>query len=170
MSADRSNDQQLAFAEAYVLGSGNATQAAIQAGYSAVSARQTASRLLRTPHVQEAIRRAQAHVLRNRLASKALGVLEKVLDDDDAPAGVRVDAAKTVLDRAGLSAARVPDSVPDDNKGAAEMSLAELDAVASRLALAMRMARGEVIDVEPSVFADPARALPEAWMEPSTQA
>jgi len=56
MSTAILNHQQ-AFAEAYVLGNGNATQAAIAAGYSAVSARQTASRLLHTPHVQEAIRR-----------------------------------------------------------------------------------------------------------------
>ena len=119
-------DQQRAFAEAYVLGSGNATQAAISAGYSPVSARQTASRLLHTPHVQDAIRRAQAHALKGRLASKALGVLEKILDDDDAPAGVRVDAAKTVLDRAGLSAVRVPDADVDHGKPLEEMTTAEL--------------------------------------------
>lgn len=107
-------DQQKAFAEAYVLGHGNATQAAIEAGYAPASARQTASRLLHTPHVQEAIRHAQAYVLRGKLASKALGVLEKILDDETAPAGVRVDAAKTVLDRAGLPAMRVPESVDDD--------------------------------------------------------
>jgi phage terminase small subunit len=98
--------QQHAFAQAYVLGHGNATQAAIDAGYSPISARQTASRLLHTPHVQEAIQRAQAVTLRGRLATKALGVLEKVLDDENAPAGVRVDAPKTVLDRAGMAAFR----------------------------------------------------------------
>lgn len=120
-------DQQRAFAEAYVLSSGNATQAAVAAGYSPVSARQTASRLLHTPHVQEAIRRAQAHALRGRLASKALGVLEKILDDDSAPAGVRVDAAKTVLDRAGLAAARTPESELTTEKPPHEMTIAELD-------------------------------------------
>ena len=67
--------QQQAFAQAYVLGHGNATQAAIEAGYSPVSARPTASRLLHTPHVQIAIQRAQAAALRGRLASKALGLL-----------------------------------------------------------------------------------------------
>ena len=63
-------EQQRAFAEAYVLGNGNATQAAIEAGYSPVSARQTASRLLHTPHVQYAIQRAQAVTLQGRLAGK----------------------------------------------------------------------------------------------------
>lgn len=119
--------QQRTFAEAYVAGGGNATQAAISAGYSPVSARQTASRLLHLPHVQEAIRRVQAHTLRGRLASKALAVLERVLDDDGAPAGVRVDAAKTVLDRAGHVSARVPDDGIDDQKMTSEMTLEQLD-------------------------------------------
>jgi phage terminase small subunit len=125
--------QQQAFAEAYVLGNGNATQAAIQAGYSAVSARQTASRLLHTPHVQNAIQRAQAVTLRGRLATKALGVLEKVLDDDNAPAGVRVDAAKTVLDRAGMAAFRGAQEADVGDKPVSEMSLAELDGLAAML-------------------------------------
>lgn len=120
-------DQQRAFAEAYVLGHGNATQAAIEAGYAPVSARQTASRLLHTPHVQDAIRHAQAHVLRGRLASKALGVLEKILDDDSAPAGVRVDAAKTVLDRAGLSAMRAPEAVSEDDLPLEGMTVVQLE-------------------------------------------
>jgi len=120
-------DQQKAFAEAYVLGRGNATQAAIEAGYAPASARQTASRLLHTPHVQDAIRHAQAYVLRGKLASKALGVLEKILDDDDAPPGVRVDAAKTVLDRAGLPAMRAPDSV-DEDRPLEEMTVVQLEA------------------------------------------
>lgn len=160
------NDQQKAFAEAYVLGSGNATQAAIAAGYSAVSARQTASRLLATPHVQEAIRSAQAHVLKNRLASKALGVLEKILDDDSAPAGVRVDAAKTVLDRAGFAAARTPDLPLDSDKTVGEMGLPELDALARRLHVAIATARGEVSEVNHSTRAEPAGTLPEAWVQP----
>lgn len=141
-------DQQQAFAEAYVLGHGNATQAAIDAGYSPVSARQTASRLLHTPHVQDAIRSAQAHALRGRLASKALGVLEKVLDDDAAPAGVRVDAAKTILDRAGLSAVRTPE-IEHDDAPLSEMTTAQLEAFIRQGHLAIataRVAAGDVID------------------------
>jgi phage terminase small subunit len=122
-------DQQRLFVEAYVLGHGNATKAAIDAGYSPASARQTASRLLHAPHVQEAIRRAQAHGLKGRMATKALGVLEKILDDESAPAGVRVDAAKTVLDRAGMGAIRTPDHAVENDKPVAEMTVAELDAL-----------------------------------------
>lgn len=142
-------DQQQAFAEAYVLGRGNATQAAIDAGYSAISARQTASRLLHTPHVQNAIRRAQAHALKGRLASKALGVLERILDDESAPAGVRVDAAKTVLDRAGMGAIRTIDHAGEYEKPQSEMTIAELDTVIRQYQLAinvMTAADGDVLE------------------------
>lgn len=150
-------DQQRLFAESYVRGWGNGTQAAIEAGYSPVSARQTASRLLHTPHVQDAIRRAQAHALKGRLASKALGVLEKILDDDNAPAGVRVDAAKTVLDRAGICAVRTPDLDVGNEKPLAEMTIAELDAVIRQGQMklsVLRATHGELLDgEEPSLVA-----------------
>ncbi|HEY5782555.1 MAG TPA: terminase small subunit [Lysobacter sp.] len=140
-------DQQRAFAEAYVLGNGNATQAAIAAGYSPVSARQTASRLLHTPHVQDAIRRAQAHALRGRLASKARGVLEKILDDDGAPAGVRVDAAKTVLDRAGFAAARSPEPDALAEQPLHAMGAAELEAFIRKEQRALDVLRAHAGDV-----------------------
>lgn len=103
------NDQQQAFATAYVLSNGNATQSAIDAGCSPVSARQTASRLLHTAHVLDAIRREQNKTLRTRLATRALAVLEKVMEEDAAPMGVRVDATKTNLDRAGGRRCARPD-------------------------------------------------------------
>jgi len=56
-----------------------------------------------------------------------LGVLEKILDDENAPAGVRVDAAKTVLDRAGFAAARKPEGDDVGEKSLHEMSMAELE-------------------------------------------
>ena len=121
------NPQQANFVAAYVAGSGNATRAAITAGYSPDAARQTASRLLSLPHVQEAIRREHNRLLRGPLASKALGVLERIMDDESAPYGARVDAAKTVLDRAGLIAPRVVEADAGD-KPLNEMSLEELDA------------------------------------------
>lgn len=141
-----SNALQQAFAEAYVSGSGSATQAAITAGYSAVSARQTASRLLATPHVQDAIRREQRRVLGSRLASKALGVLEKILDDDGAPAGVRVDAAKTILDRVGLAACRTADPAEDEALPLVQMTAADLESVAD--AIRRSIAKLTAIDAE----------------------
>jgi phage terminase small subunit len=146
--------QQHAFAQAYVFGHGNATQAAIEAGYSPVSARQTASRLLHTPHVQEAIQRAQAVTLRGRLATKALGVLEKVLDDENAPAGVRVDAAKTVLDRAGMAAFRGGQDLEQYEKPASEMTLAELDALAGVLERSLVVMRAECLSPKLPALSD----------------
>lgn len=141
-------DQQQAFAAAYVAGNGNATQAAIDAGYSPVSARQTASRLLHTPHVQDAIRREQNKTLRTRLATRALAVLEKVMEDDAAPMGVRVDAAKTILDRAGLPALRTPGQDEDLAQAPlTEMSLAQLESFIRASQLRLAVAKGEVIDV-----------------------
>lgn len=143
------NDQQLAFAEHYVLGNGNATRAAIAAGYAEASARQTASRLLGLSYVQDAIRRAHTRTLQGRLASKAIAVLERILDDDEAPAGVRVDAAKTVLDRAGLCAVRTPAGLTDESKPLAEMSAAELDALARSLQRALDRERAEAVPLLP---------------------
>jgi hypothetical protein len=52
--------------------------------------------------------------LNGDMATKALGVLRSIMENEDAPAGARVDAAKTVLDRAGLVAIRTSlDDQPD---------------------------------------------------------
>jgi phage terminase small subunit len=140
-------DQQHAFAVAYVMGNGNATQAAIDAGYSPVSARQTASRLLHTSRVQDAIRREQNKSLRTRLATRALAVLEKVMEDDAAPMGVRVDAAKTILDRAGLPAVRVAEPIESlESMSLGEMSLPQLESFIRAGQLRLAVAKGEVID------------------------
>lgn len=98
--------QQRDFAIQMVLTGGNGAEAARRAGFAADSAAQAAYRLMRLPHVQASVRMEQERVLKGHLASKALYVLEQIMDDENAPAGARVDAAKTVLDRAGLPALR----------------------------------------------------------------
>lgn len=120
--------QQEAFVVAYVAGGGNATQAAREAGFSEKSARQIGGHLTRKQHVMAAIRMEQQRTLRGRLASKALRVLEAILDDSAAPHGARVDAAKTLLDRAGLIAPRTDaDSESRYDKPLNQMSVAELE-------------------------------------------
>jgi hypothetical protein len=94
----------LEFAHHYVAANGNATKAAIEAGYSPKSARQQAYKLTRNPMVQRLIREEQQRVIGGRLCSQALGVLESIMMSPDAPAGARVDACKTILDRGGLPA------------------------------------------------------------------
>lgn len=94
------------FAVQMVLTGGNGAEAARRAGFAADSAPQVTYRLMRLPHIQTARRIEQERVLRGHLTSKALYVLEQIMDNEDAPAGARVDTAKTVLDRAGLPALR----------------------------------------------------------------
>lgn len=92
------------FVVEFVANGGNATAAAKAAGYAVQSAGKMGSKLLGNVHVQDAIRAEQRRLLNGDLATKALGVLRAVLEDEKAPTGARVDAAKTVLDRAGLVA------------------------------------------------------------------
>lgn len=134
--------QQAAFVASFVAGSGNGTRAAVEAGYSPASARQAAYRLLRLSHIQDAISREQGRLLRSVLATKALGVLERVLDDEKAPPGVRVDAAKTVLDRAGHVALRVAEFDSGRDKPLSQLSLAELEEMAGALEAGIRVLEG----------------------------
>ncbi|MEZ5825232.1 MAG: terminase small subunit [Geminicoccaceae bacterium] len=83
---------------------GNASEAARRAGYSERSAAELGRQLLEKPHVRAAIDEAFKGQISGALAAKAVGVLSGILDDESAPVKVRLDAAKTVLDRAGLGA------------------------------------------------------------------
>jgi phage terminase small subunit len=131
------SEQQAAFAEAFVANGGNGTQAAISAGYSEISARQMAYKLTRNQKVMDAIRAEQRRLLSGNLATKALAVLEAILDNADAPLGVKVDACKTLLDRGGLTA-KAAETEPEAEKPASEMSLAELEAAVARITAAQR--------------------------------
>lgn len=95
-------DHQSDFVHHIVYDGVSGSEAARRAGYSPVSARQTASQLLSNQAIQQEIRTLQFKLLGGQLASKALRTLEKIIDDDTAPYGARVDACKTILDRAGV--------------------------------------------------------------------
>lgn len=103
------------------------SEAARRAGYSHASARQTASQLLATPHIQAAIRNEQYKHLNGTLASKAIKTLETIMDDPNSPASARVDCAKTILDRSGLIAPKSLAISPFDNKAVHEMNRDELE-------------------------------------------
>lgn len=123
-------EMQGAFVVAYVANGGNGTQAAIEAGYSEQSARQQAFALTHNPRVVAAIQTEQRRTFA-RIANKAIVVLEGFLDDKTAPAGVRLDAARTVLDRAGLTAkAAEADEAP--KKPMSEWTIEELEAFIER--------------------------------------
>jgi phage terminase small subunit len=104
---DGLTEQQQRFVAEFVSNGGNGKQACVSAGYAAKSAHQEAYRLLRKPHVLDAVRKEQARVL-GTMSAKALHVLDQLLGDTEISPAVRLDAAKTVLDRAGYVSARTP--------------------------------------------------------------
>ncbi len=146
------------FVTNFVTNGGNGADAARKAGFSARTAREHAYALLHIPHVRAAIRAEQERVLRCNLATRALGVLEAIMPDEIAPAGARVDAAKTLLDRAGLpalphNAAR--DVIEFDGRALVEMTADELQQVILKSrAMQAKLAAGETIDVGPEPAAE----------------
>lgn len=117
------------FARQMVLTNGNATQAAINAGYSVTSASQRAWELRQNPRVQAAITKAQRTELVG-LASIALSQAKAMLLSDATPPGARVELIKTVMDRAGLAAVRGDDPADPLSKDLRELTMAELQAIA----------------------------------------
>jgi hypothetical protein len=114
----------------------SAAEAARRAGYSQNSAKEIASQLLRKDHVAAAVRKEQARVL-GTLGGKALKVIGDILDDANAPLGVKLDASKTVLDRIGLVAARTPaHAAAIDDRPLNEMSMDELRALLAAIEIA----------------------------------
>ena len=92
--------QQEAFVLHYVIGGGNATAAAIAAGYSERTAREQGYQLLRKSHVREAVHR---ELMRQRVRSGVVGLnaLVQIAEDAKAPAAARVAAARALMEHAG---------------------------------------------------------------------
>ena len=118
------------FSENYILNGSNGKKAAMAAGYSEDAAPLMARRMLSYPVVQVAVRQAQMKYIGGELVNKALAVLYQVLDDDEAPTGARVDAAKTILDRAGIG--KSPIHTDNSQKQINEMSYDELMDIISK--------------------------------------
>lgn len=124
-------EKQEAFAAYFVATGGDGKAAARAAGYAERHCAQEAYRLTRNPGVQRLIRQEQQRVIGGRLCSQALGVLESIMLDPSAPAGARVDACKTILDRGGLPAIPANMIVPEGLAGErplADMSLEDVKA------------------------------------------
>jgi hypothetical protein len=87
--------------------------------------------------VQAAIREANQQLISGQMATKAIALLGRVLEDESVPMKVRVDAARTILDRAGFSA--MPPAVP---KRPSDKQLSEM--TADELREVMRQAKAEM--------------------------
>lgn len=127
----------------------NGSEAARLAGYSDKALGEIAYQLLQKPHVRKAIEDANRQLISGSLATKAVHLLERVIDDESAPLKVRVEAAKTVLDRAGIvppSTAERADAHKRSDKPFSEMSIEELEIFVARGTI--RLTRGQASEVE----------------------
>tara|TARA_R110002012_G_scaffold82544_1_gene208527 strand:+ start:801 stop:1178 length:378 start_codon:yes stop_codon:yes gene_type:complete len=92
-----SNEKHRKFIDTYAL-SGNSTQAAIEAGYSEKAARQTGYKL-RTRYEDEITQRVRT--ILPQIISENLGIVQTLAREGQSES-VRLNAANTLLDRAGL--------------------------------------------------------------------
>ena len=113
-------EQQALFVTHYTSGdgsTGNAAESARRAGYSVASARDIGSQLMGKPHVKAAVEAAHRAALSGELTTLAMAALRDILrEGSTASEKNRLDAAKTVLDRAGLA------SRPADGRAASGVS------------------------------------------------
>ena len=98
------------------------TQAARTAGYA--DGKVSAYDLLRSPHIQTAIRFERSRYVMGDLANLATATLRDVMDDKMAPASARVQAARTVLDMAAELGRSKSDA--NDDRPLSELSVDEL--------------------------------------------
>lgn len=136
----RLTDMQAAFVVAFTTvpnAIGNAAASARLAGYSENSAKELGRRLVDLPHVQAAIREANQQQISGQMATKAIALLGRVIEDESVPMKTRVDAARTILDRAGYSA--LPPAAP---KRLTDKTMSEM--TADELRETMRLARAEM--------------------------
>jgi hypothetical protein len=94
-------EMQERFAVEYALNGGDATQAAIVAGYSEKSACDLGRRTLALPNVQVAVL-LELVKLRFRSGAIGLNAMIQVATSDKAPAAARVSAARSLMEHAGL--------------------------------------------------------------------
>lgn len=126
-------EQQKGFVREYVRNGGNGTEAARKAGYSASRPAQQAHDLLVLSHVQEAIHREQSRLIGSDLASKAIVIIEGILNDESLATSVagrklQFEASKTILDRAGHIAPKAAEPEMAGDKPLNTMSVEELEA------------------------------------------
>ena len=104
------------------------TQAAREAGYA--EPKVPAHGQLRSAHIQTAVRFESSRYVMSDLANIATGTLRDVIEDKEAPASARVQAARTVLELAGELGRGKSDSYED--RPLSELSADELTRMIDR--------------------------------------
>jgi len=107
-------------------------QAVTLAGYGTSNIYSRAHELLRAPRVLAAIHTEVRRKL-VAVAPIALAVIERLVKDDTTPPKIRLDAAKTLLDRAGHIAPRAIVDKETHELALHELSVGELRQLADRL-------------------------------------
>lgn len=115
------------FCHAFIETGGSRTQSAQIAGYSENNAKVIGSQLLTKPHVQRRIAELQRAQIGGDLASRALNVLDELLTNPKTPPAVRLGAARTAMQAAGIDSPKNSQN-PLENKDLSEMDLSELSA------------------------------------------
>lgn len=124
------SSKQERFVEAIVNGN-NQTHAATLAGYTAPM--QEGWRLCQLAHIQRAIRARVSAKLNTQGASIGIDTLVKIASDETAPKGARVQAANSLLDRAGFVSKTLEKQRDTDDKPLSEMSASELEGLIGKL-------------------------------------
>jgi phage terminase small subunit len=94
-------EMQERFAVEFAMNGGDATAAAIAAGYSEKSACDIGRRTLALPHIQVAVLR-ELTKLRFRSGAIGLNAMIQVATNEKAPAAARVSAARSLMEHAGM--------------------------------------------------------------------
>ena len=157
--------KQRLFAERYATNGGNAAEATRSAGYNCPDGTGSAIgyQLLQKPHVKAQIYAIQSHKIEGPLASVALGTLESIMRDDEAPAPARVRAATWVLESAGHGRKGTTEEQGRDEESLSAMSIDKLqEHVAKIQADIAKVQQAEVIEIgDGSKAEDRAQAEPE---------
>lgn len=119
-------EMQERFAVEYAMNGGDATAAAIAAGYSEKSACDIGRRTLTLPHVQATVLR-ELTKLRFRSGAIGLNAMIQVATNEKAPAAARVSAARSLMEHAGLVGTA---KEMDDVRNSAEKSGKVIDYIA----------------------------------------
>lgn len=136
-------EMQSRFAAAYVRNGGDATAAAIEAGYSERSAADLGRRAFETPYVQELILREMT-LHRAHAGAVGLSTLVKIAESEKASAPARVAAGRALLEFAGVAETRGGEGAPWRSGDAAPDYKAILDTFANISALAVAAKTGTI--------------------------
>jgi hypothetical protein len=141
IDTSETTELQRAFAVHYVANGGDAKKAAQSAGYSPTSAKEIGHRLARLPTVKALIRLEAETRIINQGAAVAIHTLIAIMGNEEMSGAVRVEASKTMLDRAGhISKAQVKPE-RDGPKALNDMTIDELDLFIKQGAAAVDKAR-----------------------------